>query len=366
MKGVAKRDSRSSRDGFTLIKLLVVITIIAILVAILLPAVQQAREAARNAQCKNNLKQWGLAIHNYHDVHQTLPVGVIHPGFQSSGASVSSTGGYWSWHAQLMPYIEMQSQYAKLNFDYNPGYVNTAIGVNNNITHSISNLPPLANCPSLDGLVIGNGIVYAGYYANYGPLYGRDNEDANYPNTGGAVADPAAPRGPFNYNTKTTFGDLLDGTTNVVLVGETVFERKCFNGHRWLRTIGGGGNANAVASNRDQGNARTWGRTMATPPNTHITYPCINNSGADGFPGTNDHSHQVSFGSRHRGGSNFVFGDGAVRFLGDNIDSVATTWGNASQISAGWPDIKASNNFNAFGVYQRIGCINDGLQVGAF
>lgn len=94
--------------GFTLIELLVVIAIIAILVALLLPAVQQAREAARRAQCKNNLKQMGIALHNYHDIHQILPPG------ETSNRSVRQRWTAWGWGVMIMPQIELTSHYNEL------------------------------------------------------------------------------------------------------------------------------------------------------------------------------------------------------------------------------------------------------------
>ncbi|MBC7968410.1 MAG: DUF1559 domain-containing protein, partial [Fuerstia sp.] len=102
------------RRGFTLIELLVVIAIIAILIALLLPAVQQAREAARRTQCKNNLKQLALAIHNYHDTHKVYPFG---KGASYPGAPVYAR---WSQHAMLLPYIEQANLYQSINFSAPP------------------------------------------------------------------------------------------------------------------------------------------------------------------------------------------------------------------------------------------------------
>ena len=123
------------RLGFTLIELLVVIAIIAILIALLLPAVQEAREAARRTQCLNNLKQLGLAIHNYHDVNKTFPIGQIavlfldqvnNTGFQRSDpteASIIGLNGYGlhgeSFLLALLPYIDQQTLYSQWNFQYN-------------------------------------------------------------------------------------------------------------------------------------------------------------------------------------------------------------------------------------------------------
>ncbi len=107
------------RKAFTLIELLVVIAIIAILVALLLPAVQQAREAARRTQCKNNLKQWGLALHNYHDTHNTMPPALNNSGryqsatFYSGTNRVQNTTGF----VMLLPYIEQASAYAQYDFN---------------------------------------------------------------------------------------------------------------------------------------------------------------------------------------------------------------------------------------------------------
>ena len=95
------------KRGFTLIELLVVIAIIAILIALLLPAVQQAREAARRSQCKNNMKQIGLALHNYHDVYNTFPPGYV----GQTDVSILAGYGLWSWSALILPYIDQAPLY---------------------------------------------------------------------------------------------------------------------------------------------------------------------------------------------------------------------------------------------------------------
>ena len=109
------------RQGFTLIELLVVIAIIAILVALLLPAVQQAREAARRTQCKNNLKQWGLALHNYHDVHSIFPAALLHSGRYNSASfydpagtnRVMNTPGW----VLLLPFVDQAAAYDQYSAD---------------------------------------------------------------------------------------------------------------------------------------------------------------------------------------------------------------------------------------------------------
>ncbi|MFM8475111.1 MAG: DUF1559 domain-containing protein, partial [Planctomycetaceae bacterium] len=99
------------RRAFTLIELLVVIAIIAILVALLLPAVQQAREAARRTQCKNNLKQIALALHNYHDVHSTFPPANVVRFDPVDGPY----GDGWTWHARILPFLEQTNLYQRVS-----------------------------------------------------------------------------------------------------------------------------------------------------------------------------------------------------------------------------------------------------------
>jgi prepilin-type N-terminal cleavage/methylation domain-containing protein len=106
--------SSAVRRGFTLIELLVVIAIIAILIALLLPAVQQAREAARRTQCRNNLKQLGLAFHNYHDIYNRFPGGHMWDSSTASTNNVTGTG--WGWAAALLPQMDQLAAYNQIDF----------------------------------------------------------------------------------------------------------------------------------------------------------------------------------------------------------------------------------------------------------
>src|SRR3954465_8015367 len=114
-----------NRPGFTLIELLVVIAIIAVLIALLLPAVQAAREAARRIQCTNNLKQIGLALHNYHSVNNVFPPGRIN-------TYAAGNGHCWGAYSQLLPQLELQTLFNAMNFVMNPDpdYTSTTAAVN--------------------------------------------------------------------------------------------------------------------------------------------------------------------------------------------------------------------------------------------
>lgn len=201
---------RRSKDGFTLIELLVVIAIIAILIALLLPAVQQAREAARRSQCKNHLKQLGLALHNYHDTHGTFPGNEV--GCIIRNGSRNCWEG-WSGLAMLLPFMDQAPLYNTLDFNT---YWDVAGNNRNGIRTPISTF----TCPS-------------------DPYHGRKPATSSGPTSYCLSAGPAAswhigsnPPGPFSRESSVRIAEILDGTSNTILASESRI-----GGHTGVRDI---------------------------------------------------------------------------------------------------------------------------------
>lgn len=310
------------RRGFTLIELLVVIAIIAILIALLLPAVQQAREAARRSQCKNSLKQIGLAMHNYLDVHRTLPPGYVAkiPRNQTSGER-----GLYAWGAFILPYIDQAPLYNTLQVG------NVLLEQNLATPAGLAALQtplPIFRCPSDPGPELNNfdesesddpANAAANWYNRHVTSDGADRIPiatsnyvmvANSSDSTTPPVDPAPygpPKGVGYQNSKVRIADITDGTSNTLLVGERAWRFDDL-------TVGA---ATVIGFSAEvcnpSGSANVKAAQLAA---LGIGYDGINWS-------ANNRIHQTrGFSSNHVGGAHFVLCDGSVRFISENIDYV--------------------------------------------
>ncbi len=296
--------------GFTLIELLVVIAIIAILIALLLPAVQMAREAARRTQCKNNLKQLGLALHNYNETHSRLPL-----------LASDSLYGY-SPSAQLLPYIDQANLHNLIDFREpllsGPPW---AAVLNPALVDVVKQTVPVFMCPSDAGNVFftdSQGAVWAG--SNY-LVNGGSGLSMQYCTTEND--------GLFWRGSSTRLRDITDGTTNTIFMAETLFGNRgpdtatLLDPDRQMKRVSGGGACSATsddlvsrtASNYEGGRAGTWIRGLGYSTLVHGYLPPNSPT-----PDVVHHGEIVS-GARslHFGGANVLLCDGSVRFLGENI-----------------------------------------------
>ncbi|REJ86491.1 MAG: DUF1559 domain-containing protein [Planctomycetota bacterium] len=309
------------RRGFTLIELLVVIAIIAILIALLLPAVQQAREAARRTQCKNHMKQIGLALHNYHDSHLQFPPGFLNPCTPSTGgyvtyctwaANCGVEGRNASCHLYLLPFIDQTAVYNQLRFELPIG------GGNNSGTSPVVTNPPNTNpsvisnedistfsCPSdiEEGPIVSGsppGTNTVGYRASYGPVWHRILRDVCLYSGTWKVNGDLTFRGAFGINGSARIDDIKDGTTNTMLWCEA---RKRNSSTSWGVYWG------------------AWRYTANLVPATYgINVPsdaidCQNNPAS-----TECYPYAWGAGSVHEGGMHILLGDGSARFLSENTD----------------------------------------------
>ena len=300
------------RRGFTLIELLVVIAIIAILVALLLPAVQQAREAARRSQCKNNLKQLGLALHNYHDTYTVFPFGISTPTKHNSTGLV-----------MMLPYFDQGPLYATLDHNLPMGKWN------NNTATALVPPPPAANlaagkkkltmllCPTDAGnQYIDDDATYYGcdtsgktYKTSYG--FSVTVGDTNWGAAGNTWrgSEAQGTRALFGFESDSNFRDIVDGSSNTVAMAETCLNVYNGNGEPWscIDWVGGafvyfasGGTTGRILINDWYNPGWAWTTYVGTP-GTVISW--------------------AGPSSQHDGGMHVVMADGAVRFISQNTDS---------------------------------------------
>ena len=306
--------SRRRRAGFTLIELLVVIAIIAVLVALLLPAVQQAREAARRSQCQNNLKQLGLALHNYHETYNRFPAESVW-AYTPPGASVKQARNY-TWITMLLPNLDQAPLYNSINFSLPLWGQMDSTG-----TLIVSRQLPVLTCPT-DANATSGGFQGMGITC-YSGAEGYDWWTRN--------ADPLG--GVFTLNYSTKIADISDGTSNTIAIGETCSSGYKNGGH--LRCGSGiprkglgesvfhpafvsppfsdsqGSSGNKWPSPDGLNNPQTsWQWWKAAPYAYKPTYLHCFGLNAE-WPGAS---------SLHTGGAQFLMADGSVRFLSSNIN----------------------------------------------
>ncbi|ODA29281.1 DUF1559 domain-containing protein [Planctopirus hydrillae] len=299
----AKNSESGIRSGFTLIELLVVIAIIAILIALLLPAVQQAREAARRTQCKNNLKQIGLGLHNYHSSLNCFPPGLLTPSRA------------FSPHSQLLPYLDQSNVFPSINYGFTP----TAT---QNDTAARVTLPVFI-CPSDRGNIPNETLGVTNYVACVGSAIGT----SGCPGTTLLPTWIGCGNGMYTQNRGIKISDILDGSTNTVAWSESLLGDGTATftdpDRQFLTWTGGGSEPDATVCSTSTATAvgqrgLRWldgrlGRALYNhfySPNSNSP-DCINSQGATGWSTAR---------SMHTGGVHILLCDGSARFVSENID----------------------------------------------
>ncbi len=285
------------KRGFTLIELLVVIAIIAILIALLLPAVQQAREAARRSQCKNSLKQIGLALHNYIDTtNGVIPRGVNHYNATSCCCETDNGNYAYTIHTMLLPYLDQTPLYNQINFAVDPQHASNAEVKRTKVT--------VFMCAS--ALIVEEASYAQHNYptasANHGyglcGRHGSDTTNGIFASRWGMTDDVSG----AVYAPQMRLRNVIDGTSNTITFSEFAKGQdyvlptsyKNLMGRSWFDPTAAYGNIGFST------------RIDATPNNPKATYSTTVNFG--------------TVGSAHEGGVHCGFMDGAVRFISENID----------------------------------------------
>lgn len=312
------RPGRNHCRGFTLIELLVVIAIIAILIALLLPAVQQARAAARRTQCKNNLKQIGVALHNYHDTYRSFPFSWM-LGADLNNASV--------WGIQLLPQLDQDPLWDQMDTHVAPwGSANNQQVIQTVLSVYMCPSSPVANIHEYDYNPAGFPISFQAARSDYLPTAGvrgnfselaYANSDTSGSRAGALDFVGADPADPSNIEGSITrMSDLIDGSSNTILIGERMGGSDIYRKRQVDSTFTtqlGGTNGGGWGDILNGENWIAGGLFDGTPPQfSGDGGPCvINCSNARG----------AGLFSFHTGGTHVLLGDGSARFLNANIAS---------------------------------------------
>jgi prepilin-type N-terminal cleavage/methylation domain-containing protein len=325
-----------SRRGFTLIELLVVIAIIAILIALLLPAVQQAREAARRTQCRNHMKQIGLALHNYTSSHNVLPFGKG-PSYAPIDPTIP-VYARWSQHALILPYLDQAPLYNTINFNrppdtpgmggviaFMPAYSNPG-GIN--ATPSRTVVPGFL-CPS-DLSPSDPWQAQNNYVGNQG---GWLCDRSDQPGAPTDVSPSEVQTGIFYFLSRVKPADITDGMSNTAFFSEKIRGQGAPNPKTDMFVMPAQTSLAATYNTCQAINPTTatpltskWGYSWVMGENcctqyNHVATPNSKTCGGTGFTGTmTNMAMQVSANSLHVGGVHVMMGDGAVKFVSDNID----------------------------------------------
>ena len=313
-------DPRMRSHGFTLVELLVVIAIIGLLVALLLPAVNAAREAARRMQCMNNLKQIGLAMHNYHDAKLTFPPGQLYAGPTGSIAGAQRNPG-WSWSAFILPQMEETALYNQFDFD-----LRLSVGINLQLVRAEN---PNFLCPT--AILPDNGVI-EGPVGTTWAIRDPGMAPSNYVGNGGAFREsfrtyalpPEWVNGIFARDSANRMKDVTDGLSNTFLVGETIHYMFLWD-------------------------PNLYGRTHAGYVGAHATLHCVRLGNRKLNPplAASNVVRREAFASYHPGGANFARCDGSVAFVSDAIENLNVSRGVSADV-LNW------------GTYQQLMARNDG------